>query len=345
MKEIIDILTILQKGYKEKKPENASIIIAEIFSNRHDTLILGTGTGEVCIGREEVTKLIYDDWEGWGDFTIDIDSAKTETYGDTAWFYTDCTVKYSFGVENPDDQNNRYVNFVKEITENQATTPKQKLAFLNWALGLNYHQRKPGKRDYLWPIELSGILIKENSTWKIATLHFAAAKPDFPDERFEEAVGDYQSAYNSTRDKIINHTGNKAGFELIDFLKQSESEMANEMELVSICFDPEQIIAFGMGRFLWVMALGVSKQDIDEGEVFDRSLGKIRSLLNSGLSPEDKLFQTKRSIAYTLKESASGSDFTWPIRLTAVVEKTESGYRFRHKHFSYPFYWIFEGKL
>ena len=212
-------------------------------------------------------------------------------------------------------------------------------------MGLNYHERKLGKREYLWPIELSGMLIRENSAWKIATLHFAAAKPDYPDERFEEAIGDYQETCNSTRDKIINHTGNKADLKLIDFLRQSENEMANEMELVSICFDSEQIIAFDTGRFSWVMALGVSKQDIDEGEVFARSFEKIQSLLNSGLSPEDKLFQAKRSIAYALKESASGTEFTWPVRLTAVVEKIESGYKFRHKHFSYPFYWVFEGKL
>jgi len=33
----------------------------------------------------------------------------------------------------------------------------------------------------------------------------------------------------------------------------------------------------------------------------------------------------------------------WPIKLTAVVEKSADGYKFRQKHYSYSFNWYFEG--
>ena len=89
----------------------------------------------------------------------------------SAWFYTNCTVKYSF--QDADDaENKRYLDFIKSITENQNATSKQRLAFLNWALTIHFHERKPGKREYLWPSELSGMLVKENGVWKIVTLHF-----------------------------------------------------------------------------------------------------------------------------------------------------------------------------
>ena len=345
MKEIIDILTKFQKGYEDKKPEKASALVAEIFSGRQDLLTLGTGSSELCIGRDEAIKLIHDDWDGgWGDFTMDIDGAKIEADGDAAWFYVNCAVKYSF--EDSDDKKYiRWVDWVKKIAESPNATPKQRLSFLNWALGLHYYQRKPGKREYLWPSELSGMLVKENGAWKLATLHFATAKPDYPDERLEESIEDYRAYHNKTRDKIIAHDGNNADNELIDFLKQFEKERAEDAEWDSLCLDSKQVLVFDAGQFVWIMALGVAKQTASEDEIFSKSLKEIGCLLNSDLSPEDMLFQAKRNIAYALKETASGTEFTWPIRMTGVVEKAEDGYKFRHKHFSYPFNWVIEGKL
>ena len=345
MKEIIDILTKFQKGYEDKKPEEASALVAEIFSGRQDLLTLGASSGELCIGRDEVTKLIHDDWDGgWGDFTIDIAGAKIEADGDAAWFYADCTVKYSF-----EDSNNqkyiRWVDWVKKIAESPKATPKQRLSFLNWALGLHYHERKSGKREYLWPSELSGMLVKENGAWKIAALHFATVKPDYPDERLEETIEDYHAYHNKTRDKIIAHDGNDADSKFLDFLKQLENEQADDVEWDSLCFDSKQVLVFDAGRFAWIMALGFAKQTASEDEIFNKSLKEIGTLFNSDLSPGDMLFQAKRNIAYALKETASGAEFTWPIRMTAVVEKAEGGYKFRYKHFSYPFNWIIEGKL
>jgi len=344
MKEITDVLMILQKGYEDKNPKYASTLFTKIFSNRQDLLILGTGSWEICLGRDEATKLIYDDWNGgWGDFKIDIDGAKIEVDGECAWFYADCTVKYSFQ-DSDDAEYKSYVDFVKSITDNQNATPKQKLAFLNWALGIHFHERKPGKRDYFWASELSGMLVKENDMWKISSLHFAITKPNYPDERFEEIVNDYHEGYNHTKNRILSHNGNKVDDKLLHLLKRLENEMSDNSESHGLHFDPEQILMFDAGRFAWVMALGMEKQSISESEIFDRSLQEIEELLQIDLMPEDKLFQIKRNITYAIKEAASGTEYTWPIRLTAIVEKSEDDYRFRHKHFSYPFYWIFEGK-
>ena len=128
-------------------------------------------------------------------------------------------------------------------------------------------------------------------------------------------------------------------------MKQFENEQANDAKWDALCFDSKQILVFDTGRFVWIMALGVAKQTISEEEVFNKSLKEIETLFDSDLPPGDKLFQVKRNITYALKEVASGAEFTWPIRMTAVVEKAGDGYKFRHKHFSYPFNWVIEGKL
>jgi len=342
--EITNILTKLQKGYDEKNLKNAPGLMTEIFSDRQDILTLGTGSWEVCLGRDEVTKLIHDDWNGgWGDFKIDIDGAKIEVDGDIAWFFANCTVKYSFK-DADDAEHSKYIDFVKEIAGKHGVTPKQRLAFINWALGIHFHERKPGQREYLWPSELSGMCVKINNEWKIATLHFAVVKPNFPDERFEEFSDDYQEGHNHTKNKIAAHNSNKTDDKLQNLLKQLEDDMAKDNELGGLHFDPEQILTFDAGEFAWIMALGTTKRSISENEIFDRSLQEVEKLLDADLSPEDKLFHVKRNIMYALKETASGTEFTWPIRLTAVVEKGEKNYKFRHKHFSYPFYWVFEGK-
>jgi len=343
MKEIIDVLEKFQLGYDERNLDNVDMLMAEVFSERQDLLTLGTSTGEVCIGREEVKRLIHDDWKGWGDFKIDIESAKIFSDENAAWFYADCTVKYTF--EDADDKEfKRYGDYIREIIDKEDATSKQKLSFLNWALGLHFHQRRSGKREHLWPSELSGMVVKENDSWKIATLHFALAKPNFPDERLEDPFEDYQVYADKKRNKIISHKGNKADDKLQCLLKELESELANDNKLGGLHFDSEQVLVFDIGKYAWVMAFATIKKRMLEDEVFDYSVQEISDSLDSDLSPEDMLFSAKRSIAYALKEVASGTDFTWLIRLTAVVEKVENGYQFRQRHFSYPFEWIFEGK-
>ena len=343
MNEIIDVLEKFQQGYDERNLDNVGTFMTRCFSDRQDLLTLGTSTGEVCIGHEEVKQLIYDDWYGWGDFKIDIENAKIDVDGNVAWFYADCTVKYTFA-DADDKEYKRYNEYIREIINKENATTKQKLSFLNWALGLHYHQRRSGKREYLWPSELSGMLVKENNRWKIATLHFALTKPNYPDERLEDPLEDYRMYADKKRNKIISHKGNKADDELLNLLKQLEIELANDDELGGLQFDPEQVLVFETGKFAWMMAFATTKKIMSEDEIIENSLQEISALLDSDLSPEDKLFSAKRSIAYALKEVASGTDFTWLIRLTAVIRKVESGYEFRQKHFSYPFEWIFEGK-
>ena len=335
MKEIKDILQKLQKGYDEKKPENAANLMSEIFASRDELLTLGTGSDEICLNRKEVEKLIHDDWDGgWGDFRMNIEGAEIEADNDVAWFFVNCTVKYSF--EDSNDITQRYADWIKTITENQNSSPKQRLAFVNWVLALFAHQRESGKREYLWPSELSGMLVKENGEWKIVSLHFSVAKPNYPDERFEELIHDYQAGYNSAKNIIQSHSASKANDKLLSLLAQLEGTYK---------FDKEQLIVLEAGHFCWIIAIGTEQKSISEDEIFENSLNEIECLFKSDLSTTDRIFQAKRTISYALKEAASGTEFTWPVRLTAVVEKCEDRCIFRHKHFSYPFYWILEGKL
>ena len=82
-----------------------------------------------------------------------------------------------------------------------------------------------------------------------------------------------------------------------------------------------------------------------EEELINRSLQDLDNIFKSNISSQEKLFQAQRSVAYVLKESASGMNYTCPIRMTAVISNNENGLKFNCIHFSFPFYWIFEGKI
>ena len=334
MKEIIDVLTKFQQGYDESDLEQADLLMADLFSKRDDLLTYGTGTYEACLGREQVKELIKNDWDGgWGGFKLDLPNAKIEIDGDIAWFFLDATVKYEFKDADADEFG-LYNGFVKEIIANEKNNAKQKLSFLNWALGMQYHQRPNGEREYLWPSEFSGMMVKEDGNWKIMTMHFAMAKPNYPTERLEETIEEYQNDVDFARNKMIEHTTTKIDDELFAFLTTSET---------GVDFVKEQVAVFTAGNFSWLMAIATERKVITEEAIFANAMSEIEQLANSAMSEDEKLFATKRSIAFALREVASGSEFTWTIKLTAVIEKTADGYQFRQKHYSYPFNWYFEG--
>jgi len=331
MQEIIEILNKLQKGYDEKIPENAPSLIAEIFSSREDLLTLGTGTGELCFNRDEIMELIRSDWDGgWGDFKIDIDNAKIEGDGDAAWFFADCSLKYIF--QDSAERDEYTIEIIKEAIAKNAASPKQRLSFLNWCLDLRWHHWRQPKREHLWASEISGMMLKENGAWKIAALHFATNKPYYSDERFEQLTEEYEGSCQRQKAKIALRRGNQPDKELLGSLKQLEG---------SFSFDLEQVAVFDAGRFFWVMAFGIEEKEISEDEVMNKAMKDISGVVASDMKTEDKVLATKRIIGYALKETANGMKF----RLTAIAEKTADGYRFRHKHFSYPFGWIVEGKF
>ncbi|MCL2350125.1 MAG: nuclear transport factor 2 family protein, partial [Defluviitaleaceae bacterium] len=99
MKEIVDVLKKLQKGYDEKIPENAPALMDEIFSSRQDLLTIGTGTGELCFNRDEVMGLLRGDWDGgWGDFKIGINGAEITQDGDAAWFFARMHILFGISI-------------------------------------------------------------------------------------------------------------------------------------------------------------------------------------------------------------------------------------------------------
>lgn len=382
--KIREVLCKLQDGYTKRDLNNVDNFVEDLFIMNEDTCILGTGTGELFLGIEQVKDLFKNDWEYWGDVNIDLENIHIDNENGVAWFATTGTVKYTF--EDTEERYDNYVNFVKNKAQEAGLTAKEKITFINWVLALTYHQRPDKKREYLWPVRLSGVLLKDNGKWKFTQLKFSMPKSNFPDERFEnskEHLENYNNQ-NALAERYLNNK-NQLDIEIKSLLKNLETELFGvnniSKELIAkhfandsvpyiiepdnnwsvgidqikehfaknsgatLALDYEHGIASKQSEITWVTVCGLLKGSLSEDEVFTQVLGDLDNLFDANISSKEKLFAIHRSVSCSLKEIATGENYTCPIRLTAVIKNEMGRPVFQNIHFSYPFYWIFEGKL
>ncbi|WML33529.1 nuclear transport factor 2 family protein [Clostridium sp. OS1-26] len=143
--EIKKVLCQFQDGYTKRDKKNVEDFVEKLFIMGDGTCVLGTGTGELFLGIEQVKTLIKNDWEYWGDVNIDLENIHIDNKDEVAWFATTGTVKYTF--EDTQERYDNYLNFIKNKTKESKLTPKQKITFINWVLALTYHQRLEKKEN------------------------------------------------------------------------------------------------------------------------------------------------------------------------------------------------------
>lgn len=380
--QVKDVLRKFQQGYTERDLGKVDSFTEELFLDREDTSILGTSTGEMLLGIDKVKELLKGDWEYWGDLNIDCENPNISIDGDVAWISTKGSVKYTF--EDTPERYDRYVDFIRDKANDTELTPKERITFINWVLTLNYHQREGTKREYLWPMGLSGVLLQTEGKWRISHLHFSIVKSNFPDERFESSK-EFIDSYSEQKTIMGEYKNNQITWDIGRFIKNFEIEVVGkegiseeivnkyfgtdsmpyvigtenqwhygidqirkfftESDMCNLSLDVEHVIGAESGKITWVTVTGLLKQTFTEEELIKRSLDELGNLFQSHSTSKEKLFAAQRSIAYVLKECATGSNYTCPIRMTAVITNGEDGPVFNCIHFSFPFYWIFEGKI
>jgi hypothetical protein len=380
--EIKAILRQFQDGYILRDLKKVNSFVEELFVESKDTFVIGTGMSELYLGSEEVKELIEDDWEEWGDVKIDYENAHISIYGEVAWFATKGSVKYNF--EDTPESHERHIDFIKSNIEDVNLTSKQKIAFINWALALMYHQREGDKREYFWPMNLSGVLLKGGGKWKFIHLKFSMTRSNFPDERLENSQKHLEN-YNKFNKMIDRYKNNNIPEKLKCFLGNLETELIGKKgiskELVSryfahesnpyvigldnqwynglervreffysysdsaISLDFDNAIVSNSGDVHWVTITGMLRKEMAESDIADSTIEEINTLFQSSRTPSEILFLAHRSVSYSIKESAAGNSYTWPIRITAIILDKDSDFYFHNIHFSFPFYWIIEGKI
>jgi hypothetical protein len=92
-KEVLQQLRAFQDGYTQRDKNQVDSFMERMFS-KANILVLGTMPDEIYIGHKEVSKLVYSDWNAWGDCTFLVNNTHISTTGDVAWITTIGYVKF-----------------------------------------------------------------------------------------------------------------------------------------------------------------------------------------------------------------------------------------------------------
>ncbi len=379
--QIKEVLRRFQEGYTNRNTQIAEAFVDELYITEDSTYLLGTGTGELFLGRDKIVELIRDDWSYWGDVNLNVDDFNLSMKEDLAWIAVQGTVKYSF--EDTPARYDSYLNFIRQRLEDQEVSAEQKLTFLNWALMLTYHQREDKRREYYWPLCLTGVLKRIGDEWRFVQQHFSISVADYPDERFEASAAHVEAYQNQNEivsaaslsriteedrlylktmaDTLFGHDNlTDEGFEGFFSGKQdciviapdhtnytSKEEIRAYFEQEAgrhLSLDIDYAIVSKHKELAWITVTGTTKQELEKREQLNRTMELLKGLTESDASSKDKIFMVQRRIAYLLKELSSGGQFTYPVRLSIVLSKDEGKTEIRMLHLSHPSYWVFEGK-
>ncbi|MDT8718423.1 hypothetical protein IAI10_17285 [Clostridium sp. 19966] len=163
-----NVLKKFQNGYSKRDINLKDSFVEELFWDDNDTLIVGTGDGEWCLGNKEISELIEIDWVYWGDFIIDIDGAIVSSYGDVAWVTTEGVLKKKLKLDK------KYDNCVKKIRENldYELESKDKLVHILKSVSNCLYEGNLGE-EVVRPVRFSAILVNKNDIWKFHNIHFS----------------------------------------------------------------------------------------------------------------------------------------------------------------------------
>jgi len=167
-RSVRDTLTKFQNGYSKRDITLKDSFIDELFWDDNDTLVVGTGDVEWCLGIKEISELVEIDWVYWGDFVLDIDGAIVSSYGDVAWITTEAVLKKELNA------NKMYDNCVKKIRENLdgELESKNKLIHTLKSISSCLNEENLGK-EVIRPVRFSAILVNKKGTWKFHHIHFS----------------------------------------------------------------------------------------------------------------------------------------------------------------------------
>jgi len=84
---VLTSLRAFQEGYVKRDSNNLESFMSRLFAKDGDVLMLGTegGASEWVRGNSATAQFIQSDWQGWGDFTFNVDDCVIWSSGDVAW--------------------------------------------------------------------------------------------------------------------------------------------------------------------------------------------------------------------------------------------------------------------
>lgn len=178
--EIRSLLQTFQEGYLRRDLTQVEAFMT-LFTA--DAEVIGTngvapGVDEWYRDRLSARELVAGDWEGWGDLRLDLDSTSIHSRGDVGWVAAPATVTKMIGEESYAS----YLDFVKNLLEDSALNPEQKLLHILRGRTNTVYELRRGEK-FVWALRFTAVVVHEANGWKFAQMNFSFPTIYFPDVR------------------------------------------------------------------------------------------------------------------------------------------------------------------
>lgn len=176
--DIRSLLKRFQDGYTQRDLNIIDEYMNDLFSKDDDTLVIGTGYGEIMHGFDGARELIESDWKYWWDAIIDIDDAMVSSNGNTAWVAADAYItktipeqKYYEGL----------LEGVKEDMESSMDIKGKVLHTLEGAASVLCDTQYGEK--YFRPFRFTAVFVRRYEKWHFKQIQFSFPTTMAPDVR------------------------------------------------------------------------------------------------------------------------------------------------------------------
>jgi hypothetical protein len=91
-----------------------------------------------------------------------------------------------------------------------------------------------------------------------------------------------------------------------------------------------------VGDVAWIESNGFVEKVMSYEQVCENHLKYVRAVVDGELSAKEKVAEIARGASNVVMEMMMGERYVWPMRFSAVLERSEGRWVFRHMHFSFP---------
>lgn len=174
--EVNDLLGRIQEGYTNRDVDNINDYYSKVFSTITNVSVVGTANDEWFIGMKEVKELLRNDWLYWGDLKLNMASLEIQ-------LLTKEVVSFFIrgNVEKILQENKFFDGIMAAVTDevNNSTSGRTKAIRALRHLSFFLTELDKGS-EVVAPIRLTGTLVREESEWRVAQLHFSFGAEVFP---------------------------------------------------------------------------------------------------------------------------------------------------------------------
>lgn len=179
-------LQAFQDGYV-RRDKTLMDDFRELFIPEDELEVIGTGAiepggDEWCLGTDAACHLVENDWEGWGDVTLDVADARIHVLGDVAWLATTGVVSMDL---DPLETYKDNLDYLKQVADDETLEPHMRLLEIVRGATNTLFEAQRGKL-YAWPVRFTAVLVRRPGEKGVARWLFHQVQFSFPTTRFPD---------------------------------------------------------------------------------------------------------------------------------------------------------------